>query len=79
MRAWRSPAGVLDVKLEEIAQAFDPAMARVFRHLGLTEDKCEIASHIASTEDVDRGRQSDGRRYCRRQSAHPFAHLAEMA
>jgi Nucleotide-diphospho-sugar transferase len=54
MRSWRVHADVLDVKLEDIAQAFDATMSRMFRHLGCNEAECEIACQIAATEDINR-------------------------
>jgi hypothetical protein len=54
MSAWRPLPGVLDVKLEDIAAAFDTTMTRVFRHLGLTDQECMVAMDIAATEDIDR-------------------------
>jgi hypothetical protein len=54
MRGWRAPPGVLDVRLEDIAQNFDATMSRLFRHLGFNDAECEIACRIAATEDMNR-------------------------
>jgi hypothetical protein len=54
MRAWRALPGVLDIKLEEIAGAFDQTMSRVFRHLAFDGEQCAIAVEIAASQDINR-------------------------
>lgn len=55
MRAWRlSSPDLLQVKLETIAQDFDAAMQKIFRHLGFTAADLALALEVAATEDVAR-------------------------
>ena len=54
MRAWRAPPGVIDIRLEDIVQDFDPSIARIFHHLGFNEDECAIACALATSEDLNR-------------------------
>lgn len=54
MRAWPSPPGVMDVRLEEIAADFDRTMRRVFTHLGFDAARMDAAVDAAAAEDIAR-------------------------
>lgn len=54
MCAWRGPAGVLDIWLEDISKNFANAMAKVFRYLDPTEIERELGYRIAAEEDIQR-------------------------
>jgi hypothetical protein len=55
MRDWplRQPE-VMEVKLEEIAAAFDRTMRRIFAHLGFAEPELDEVVRLAATDDVAR-------------------------
>lgn len=54
MRSWRPLPTVMDVRLEDVATAYDTAMQGIFRHLGFDAAACAEIADIAATEDVAR-------------------------